>query len=79
MIHLLAAAEPVLAAAGLGLQVIIGDTRGSTDPSVLASYDTAPAVVEVVCGLEYQFSRSRIDAVCVSGPATSCSSCSTTM
>lgn len=62
MIDSLVAAEPVLAAAGLGLQVIIGDT-GSTDPSVLASYDTAPALIEVVRGLEYQFSRSNNDAV----------------
>jgi GT2 family glycosyltransferase len=45
------------AAAGLGYEVLIGDT-GSTDPQVLAFYeDVEGDVVRVVRGLKYQFSR----------------------
>lgn len=62
LIDALAQAQPVLASAGLDLQVIIGDT-GSTDPEVLAAYQQAPPVVEVVRDLKYQFSRSNNDAV----------------
>jgi GT2 family glycosyltransferase len=43
-------------AAGLGFQLLIGDT-GSTDPEVLRRYDELPDFGEVVPGLEYHFGR----------------------
>jgi len=47
-------------AAGLGFEVLIGDT-GSTDHQVLALYDAPPPWLRVVRGLDYHFSRSNND------------------
>lgn len=46
--------------AGLGFEVLIGDT-GSTDPKVLSLYGAAPDWVAVKRGLAYQFSRCNND------------------
>lgn len=56
LVESLIAIEPSFRAAGLGFEVLIGDT-GSTDPNVLALYDRAPPMVTVMRGLKYQFSR----------------------
>lgn len=57
LVDSLAAVEPSFRAAGLGFEVLIGDT-GSTHPEVLALYDRAPPFVTAVRGLKYHFSRS---------------------
>ncbi|MBP2303244.1 glycosyltransferase [Azospirillum picis] len=56
LVDSLVAMAPLFAQAGLGFEVLIGDT-GSTDPDVLAFYEQVPAIVTVVRGLSYQFSR----------------------
>lgn len=56
LVDSLIAMEPMFRDAGLGFEVLIGDT-GSTDPEVLALYDRAPPMVTVMRGLAYQFSR----------------------
>ena len=57
LVDSLTAMEPAFRAAGLGFEVLIGDT-GSTDAAVLALYERVPAFVTVVRGLKYHFSRS---------------------
>ncbi|WP_207461060.1 glycosyltransferase [Azospirillum sp. SYSU D00513] len=57
LVESLVAVEPSFRAAGLGFEVLVGDT-GSTNPKVLALYDRAPPFVKAVRGLKYHFSRS---------------------
>lgn len=56
LVESLIAIEPGFRGAGMGFEVLIGDT-GSTDPAVLALYGRAPSMVKVMHGLKYQFSR----------------------
>ena len=56
LVDSLVAMEPLFRDAGLGFEVLIGDT-GSTDPEVLALYERAPPIVTVMRGLSYHFSR----------------------
>lgn len=48
------------AQAGLGFELVVGDT-GSTDPATLRALEDAPAGVTVIRDLKYQFSRSNND------------------
>jgi len=62
LLTVLADAPAAFASAGLGFQVVIGDT-GSTDPDVLAAYASAPDWLQVVRGLDYHFSRCNNEVV----------------
>lgn len=56
----LVAAKQVLRGQGTAVQILVGDT-GSTDGEVLAAYDRLASEVEIVRGMQYQFSRCNND------------------